>query len=113
MLMLVRCNHCAQSGTFDVELKFHPEGQSCCGHCGQAEPNFWMFNFCNFECLFGWLRKNKVSEKGVPCRDCIDHETGKPSGFMAGFKVNGTCRTCGGEKAVKGALRKKTVASAR
>ena len=56
MLMLVRCTHCAQSGTFDIELKFHPKGQSCCGHCGQAKEEFWLFNFCNLECLFGWMK---------------------------------------------------------
>ncbi len=106
MLMVVACNHCHKSGTFDIEIKFHPHGRSCCGHCGQEEQKFWLFNFCDIECLFGWLRKKKVSENGIPCRDCIDYGTGKASGFTAGFKQNGICGTCKGKKAVKGSVKK-------
>ena len=113
MLMIVTCNHCRQSGHFDLELKFRPDGETCCGKCGQEKRDFWLFHFCKLECLFGWIEKHKVAEKGIPCRDCINFETGEPCGFSGGFKQNGTCKTCGGEKAVKGSIVKKIVDSVR
>lgn len=103
MIQLVRCSNCAISGTFDIEFKFRPE-QRHCKSCGEDQSTYWTFNFCVLSCFSTWMKENDVLNDGVPCRDCINWDTGKSSGHSGGFKQNGTCKTCNGTMKCKGRL---------
>jgi hypothetical protein len=101
MLTIVTCTNCHKSGTFDVEMKFRPK-QKYCKSCGHDEATYWHFHFCTIACLLVWMGENNINGDGFPCQDCIDYATGKPSGFMGGFKQNGKCYSCNGTKASQG-----------
>ncbi len=104
MITVVTCTHCHESGLFDVELKFHPNGQKPCNSCGHFEQDEWPFYFCTLNCFSKWLNENKILANGVPCHDCWSYEKSAPTGYFSGFKQNGICKTCKGSKVVKGSL---------
>jgi hypothetical protein len=99
-MWIVHCDGCNKSGMFDISFKFILESHLC-EKCRHHTAEEWDYNFCNIACLMDWLRKNKIEEEGFPCRACHNME-GKPTGFAWGFEANGVCKTCNGDKRVKG-----------
>jgi hypothetical protein len=93
-MMVIACSECFKSGMFDLNLKFTHRLRNCskCHHVGDDAWTYW---FCNTECMFKWLKENKVEEEGFPCQDC------QLTGFAYGFKQNGTCQVCQGTKRIK------------
>lgn len=98
MFTVIGCTQCNKGSSFDIEITFTPK-VSRCKSCNHISDTKWTYYFCDIECFEKWRKANKVEEKGFPCRDCVNYDGGKSTGFLAGFKVNGPCPTC------KGALR--------
>ena len=103
VLMFVTCSQCRNTGTFDFELKFRP-AEKHCKTCHRDESDYWSFNFCTLSCFMTWLKENDVAAAGIPCQNCLDHDTGKPCGFMGGFRQNPKCTTCNGTGRCRGRL---------
>jgi hypothetical protein len=101
VMMLVRCNGCGKSGEFDIHLEFQAKRDRCT-KCTHDSTHPWRFTFCILPCFIDWMKKKNVAELGFPCQDCINMETGEASGFFCGFKQNGICKTCNGNKSVVG-----------
>lgn len=88
------CDNCGKWTGLSVTFVFEYSSKGC-DKCHQWKYEKWQFYFCDLKCFFEWLEKNKVKERGVPCRDC------RWTGYKGGFESNGTCPTCNGEKAIK------------
>ena len=98
MMQRICCSGCGKTGAFVLHLEITTALQVCSLHHVHAEKtSYW---FCGFGCLKAWQDCHEVFEKGVPCPACVDPSTGQPTGFFAGFAVNGPCRLCDGKKRV-------------
>ena len=100
MLVVVHCTSCGKAGSFSLHLKF-TYTTAHCGHCHHLAEQSWTFYFCDTECMFGWMKTNKVEEQGFPCQSCYNATSGEITGFAFGFKSNGVCKICNGAKHVK------------
>ena len=100
MLQIVHCDNCRKSGQFDLSITFEFVTNHC-DKCYHSESTRWRFNFCTHSCMFSWLHKNEIEEKGFHCQSCINYENGESTGWLGGFESNGPCHVCNGEKRVK------------
>ena len=115
MIQTIQCSYCGLDGTFAIRLSFE-ESRYHCNSCHNSKKDTWDDWFCDLNCLFNWLKVNKIEEEGYPCRDCL--ETGEydpkkindpanhlgcyhPTGWAFGFQSNGVCQTCNGTMRVK------------
>lgn len=100
MIRVIPCDNCNKTGSFDLALTFN-YSISHCVECKHTENKSWTYYFCDVGCMFMWLRKNSIEEKGFPCRDCINFKTKDSTGFTCGDAALGVCKTCEGTKTVK------------
>jgi hypothetical protein len=103
MLIPAICSFCARSGTFSVEIKFTHHLKLCAG-CSDIKDEAWTFRFCGPECLKEWTQRHLMPDFGFPCQDCLDFETGIPTGWLGGYRANQenvTCPTCKGARKVR------------
>lgn len=96
MMTIITCEECGSSH-IGVHLEVTVKIEKC-KSCGNFTVKKWSFYLCSVECTQRWMSKYPPSS--VPCRDCRNMQ-GESTGYFAGFKENGTCPTCNGEKVVK------------
>jgi hypothetical protein len=97
MIEIITCDNCGESN-LSIELTFDHAVQHC-HSCYELKTLKWRYHFCSRQCMFEWLRKSEIEEKGFPCKDCMGY-MGEPTGFCCGYKENGPCVSCKGEKRV-------------
>ncbi len=94
MMIVIRCTHCDKETSLHVEFKVTYQTEDCKA-CHNHKRHSWTFHFCDHDCFSIWYRTNEVADRGVPCRSCRD------TGYAHGFKENGVCGDCKGNKRVK------------
>lgn len=101
MMMPVLCSNCNdQPNGITIDLEFRLDSKSC-PSCHHLDVKSWKYWFCDRICMVAWLKKYDVENKGFPCKDCTNFGQEEPTGFAFGFKENGTCESCHGNKSVK------------
>lgn len=100
-MMPVLCDFCYdQPNGISVHLEFTLSNDTC-KECHHVEQKQNVYCFCDRVCMIAWYNKYDVSNKGFPCKDCTNFECKEPTGYAFGFKENGPCAVCNGNKSVK------------
>lgn len=93
MLQIIRCEHC-NSVDLRLNLKFTYKFDRC--NLYHVHSSIIDFHFCCLNCMFNWFREKEIEQKGFPCYYC------RGTGFLGGFKENGSCPTCQGTSKIVG-----------
>lgn len=94
MLTVITCDNCNKSGSLPIKFAWNRHVRQCtsCHHNTYSE---WTYYFCDIECFNEWWKRENILELGFLCRDC------RETGFAFGFRSNGVCDTCKGNKRIE------------